>query len=130
MWQAYLKGSVHGKSGISTWVRSPQWSFVQDKMLEVGGDVGAMRRMKQTSTIRMLPWNEREAELKAEVEGLRQHVIPGRADCSAIYCKLMATGKHIHPSDALFSPTSHQPGGPVGRQRLYLHTEKLNIHQS
>lgn len=62
-------------------------------MLDVGADIPVMRRLMETIKIKLLPWNDREQELKAEIEDLKDAVRPEAGSCKAVYTELIDAGE-------------------------------------
>ena len=62
-------------------------------MLEVGADVAAMRQMFSIKAMKVLPWKDRENELKTDIELLRMAMNQEMQSARDVYSKLIATGK-------------------------------------
>ena len=61
-------------------------------MLEVGADIAAMRQMFSTKALKVLPWKDRENELKIDIELLRTAMMQELQSSRDVYLKLIATG--------------------------------------
>ena len=67
-------------------------------MLEVGADVAAMRQMFSIKAVKVLPWKDREEELKTEIQLLRTAMMQELQSSRDVYSKLIATGRLLNPS--------------------------------
>ncbi len=65
---------------------------LQDKILEVDGDVAAMRQMFSTKALKALPWRDQENELKMDIEGLRQAMMRAEQSSRQVYTKMIEKG--------------------------------------
>lgn len=61
-------------------------------MLEVNADVAAMRQMFSIKALKVVPWKDREKELKTEIELLRRSMMWELQSSREVYSKLIATG--------------------------------------